>query len=186
MKLIVGLGNPGTQYANTRHNAGFMAIDRLATRHGLSGARVKFHAGVLEGPVVGEKCILMQPTTFMNRSGLAIAEAIRFYKLELSDLMVLVDEVALPLGRIRMRPSGSAGGHNGLIDIEQKLSTREYPRLRLGIDPPGRIPQTDYVLGRFTAEQRDQLEPALDRVADAIECWIQEGIEKAMSLYNAE
>lgn len=186
MKLIVGLGNPGTQYANTRHNAGFMAIDRLATRHGLSGARMKFHAGVLEGPIAGDKCVLMQPTTYMNRSGLAVAEAVRFYKLELTDLMILVDEVALPVGRIRMRASGSAGGHNGLIDVEQKLSARDYPRLRIGIDPPGRIPQVDYVLGRFTSEQRDQLDPTLDRAADAVECWIRDGIGKAMSLYNAE
>ena len=186
MKLIVGLGNPGADYAKTRHNAGFMAIDRLATRHGLSGARMKFHAGLLEGPIVGDKCVLLQPTTYMNRSGLAVAEAVRFYKLDIEDLMVLVDDVALPVGRIRLRSSGGAGGHNGLIDIEQKISTRDYPRLRIGIDPPGRIPQVDYVLGRFTAEQRDQLEPALDRAADAVECWIRDGIEKAMSLFNAE
>ncbi len=186
MKLIVGLGNPGTKYANTRHNAGFMAVDRLATRHGLSGARIKFHAGVLEGTVAGDKCVLMQPTTYMNRSGQAVTEAMRFFKLEPADLMVLVDDVALPIGRVRLRPSGSAGGHNGLADIEQRLSTRDYPRLRIGIDPPGRIPQVDYVLGRFTTEQHDRLDPALDRACDAVECWIRDGLDKAMSLYNAD
>lgn len=185
MKLIVGLGNPGSEYAMTRHNAGFMVLQRLANRHGLSGARSKFHSGVLEGLIAGDKCLLLQPTTYVNRSGLAVSEAMNFYKLEPADLLVVVDDVALPCGRMRLRAEGSAGGHNGLADIERALGTIAYPRLRIGIDAPGMIPQKDYVLGRFSPEQWDVVEPALERACDAIECWIAEGIDKAMSTFNA-
>ncbi|MEX0774963.1 MAG: aminoacyl-tRNA hydrolase [Phycisphaeraceae bacterium] len=185
MKLIVGLGNPGTEYAQTRHNAGFMALDRLATRHGLTGPRTRFHAGVLEGPIAGGKCLLMQPMTYMNRSGLAVGEAVAFHKLEPRDLIIVVDDVALPCGRIRLRAEGSAGGHNGLSDVQRALGSTAYPRLRIGIDAPDRIPQHDYVLGRFTVVQLEQLKPALDAACDAIECWIKDGIDKAMTLYNA-
>ena len=185
MKLIVGLGNPGPDYAKTRHNVGFMAVDRLAQRHGLSGAKTKFHAGVLEGPVAGEKCLLMQPVTYMNRSGKAVAEAANFYKLALDDVLIIVDDVALPCGKLRLRKSGSAGGHNGLTDIERALGSNAYPRLRIGIDPPGRIPQVDYVLGKFTREQQDQIDQALDKACDMVESWIGEGIEKTMSVFNA-
>ena len=185
MKLIVGLGNPGTEYAQTRHNAGFMVVDRLATRQKLTGAKMKFHAGVLEGNIAGEKCLLMQPVTYMNRSGLAVGEAVAFYKLDPKDLLIVVDDVALPVGRLRLRGEGSAGGHNGLIDIERALGTPAYPRLRIGIDPPGRVPQKDYVLGRFKPEQVLAIDQACDRASDCIESWIRHGLEKTMSLYNA-
>lgn len=184
MKLIVGLGNPGTQYAHTRHNAGFMAIDRLANRHAIAGVKSRFHAGVLEGRIAEEKVLLMQPTTYMNRSGLAVADAVSFYKIEPSDLLVLVDDIALDCGQIRLRASGSAGGHNGLSDIEQKLGTRDYPRLRLGIDPRGRVPQVDYVLGKFNPDQLDRFDPALWRACDCTEAWLRDGIERAMTMYN--
>lgn len=186
MKLIVGLGNPGSEYAKTRHNVGFMVTERLAQRHGLTGVKTKFHAGVLEGPIAGEKCVLMQPMTYMNRSGLAVGEAMRFYKLEPADLLVVVDDVALPCGTIRLRAGGSAGGHNGLADIERVLTTRQYPRLRMGIDPPPpRVRQKDWVLGRFSPEQLEALEAALEQACDAIESWIAEGVEKTMSVFNA-
>lgn len=185
MHLIIGLGNPGREYEKTRHNAGFMVIARLAERYGLSGPKAKFHAEMLEGQVAGMKVALLSPLTFMNRSGLTAREAANFYKLEPEQILVVVDDVALPCGRVRMRASGGAGGHNGLSDIESNLATRDYPRLRIGIDAPGRVPQSDYVLGRFSASQLDELEPALDRACDAIECWLKDGIEKAMSLYNA-
>ena len=187
MKLIVGLGNPGSEYAKTRHNAGFMALDRLASRYRLAGAKTKFHSGVLDGQIAGCRCILLQPMTFMNRSGLAVGEAAHFYKLDPSvDLLIVVDDVALPVGQIRLRQEGSAGGHNGLVDIERAMGTQTYPRLRIGIDPRGRVPQSDYVLGRFTRDQLDRLDPALDRACDAIESWLTDGIAKAMSLYNAD
>lgn len=186
MKLIVGLGNPGPEYAKTRHNAGFMVVDRLAVRYGLQGARTRFHAGVLEGPVAGRRAMLMQPMTYMNRSGRSVAEAARFYKLELSDVLVVVDDVALPVGRIRLRGEGSAGGHNGLTDIERALGSPAYPRLRIGIGSPGRVPQKDYVLGRFSPEQLDALEPAIEQACDCIASWVREGLEKTMSLFNAK
>lgn len=186
MKLIVGLGNPGNEYAKTRHNAGFMALDRLASRHELANAKTKFHSGMLDGQIAGCRCILLQPMTFMNRSGLAVGEAVQFYKLDPQvDLLVIVDDVALPLGQIRLRQEGGPGGHNGLADIERVLGAPAYPRLRIGIDPPGRVPQSDYVLGRFTKSQFDQLDPALDRACNAIESWLTDGIDKAMSVHNA-
>lgn len=188
MKLIVGLGNPGSEYAATRHNAGFLAVDALARRHVAPGTtpRSKFHAGLLDAAIAGEKCFLMQPTTYMNRSGMAVAEAMRFYQLDpAEDLLVLVDDVALPCGHIRLRPQGSAGGHNGLADIEQKLGTDGYARCRLGIDqPPLRVAQHDYVLGRFSPEQKPLIEAAVDRACDAVECWVAHGITRAMNEFN--
>jgi PTH1 family peptidyl-tRNA hydrolase len=188
MKLIVGLGNPGKEYHETRHNAGFMVLDRLARRHGLSGAKEKFHAGVLEGRIRNEQVLLMQPTTYMNRSGLAVGEATRFYHLPNESVMVVVDDIALPVGSIRLRASGSPGGHNGLADIQRALASGEYPRLRVGIGAPmidgHKIPQREYVLGAFTAEQRKALDPALDLAAEALECWITDGLAAAMNRYN--
>jgi peptidyl-tRNA hydrolase, PTH1 family len=188
MKLIVGLGNPGIEYTRTRHNAGFMVLERLAERAGLSlnsKPRGRFHASTLEGPVAAERCLLLQPMTFMNRSGLAVAEAVNFFKLDLKELLVVVDDVALPVGRLRLRPDGSDGGHNGLADIERALGSRAYPRLRIGIDPPGPVPQVDYVLGAFSPAQLRLLQPVLDTACDAIECWITRGVAIAMTRYNA-
>lgn len=187
MHLIVGLGNPGTQYDKTRHNAGFMAIERFARRHGLLDAgrlKSKFHAAVIEGVICDTKCLLMQPMTFMNRSGQAVREALDFYKLDTSELLIMVDDVALPCGRIRLRAAGSAGGHNGLADVQRAVGSGDYPRLRIGIDATGRVPQVDYVLQRFTPQQLTQLDPALDNACDAIEYWLAQGIDKAMSQCN--
>ncbi len=185
MRLIVGLGNPEAKYVQTRHNAGFMVIDRLARRYSLTQPRMKFHAGVLEGVIAGEKCLLMQPVTYMNRSGLAVGEAATFHKLDPADILIIVDDVALPCGRIRLRGEGSAGGHNGLTDVQRALGTLAYPRLRIGIDAPGLIPQVDYVLGRFRVDQLEKLEPALEEACDAVEHWIAHGLDKTMSKFNA-
>jgi len=184
MKLIVGLGNPGKEYERTRHNAGFMALEALARRHGLGGVKQKFHAGVIEGRIVDQKVVLMQPLTYMNRAGLAVGEAAAFFKLPPEDILVLVDDLAFACGQIRMRSTGSAGGHNGLKDIERVLATRDYPRLRIGIDPRGRVPQVDYVLGRFTDAQLEQFEPALFTACDCIETWLADGIDTAMNKFN--
>lgn len=197
MKLIVGLGNPGPEYAKTRHNAGFMLIDKLAMRHNLSGAKHKFHAGVLDGellvgnPLSPHRCVLMQPTTYMNRSGLAVGEAMTFYKLDpTTDLLVLVDDLALDVGTIRLRGEGSAGGQNGLSDIERALGTKKYPRLRIGIGPNDfngrKAPQKDFVLSRFTGDQEAELDHALDKGVKCIESWLTDGLEKTMSLFNAK
>jgi PTH1 family peptidyl-tRNA hydrolase len=187
VKLIVGLGNPGREYEKTRHNAGFRAIDLLARRHMTPGTtpRSKFHAGIIDVLIDGEKCLLVQPTTYMNRSGMAVAEALRFYQLSPEeDLMVLVDDVALPCGLIRLRAGGSPGGHNGLRDIDQKLATSRYARCRIGVDPPGIVSQHDYVLGRFTPEQQPLVDEACDRACDAVECWLGHGITEAMNRFN--
>ncbi|MEE9404698.1 MAG: aminoacyl-tRNA hydrolase [Algisphaera sp.] len=184
MKLIVGLGNPGKEYENTRHNAGFLAAERLARRHNITGVKSKFHAAYLEGFIHQKKVLLMQPMTFMNRSGLSVGEAATFYKLAPEDILVLVDDLAFDCGQIRLRSTGSAGGHNGLKDIERVLGTRDYPRLRIGIDPRGRAPQVDYVLGRFSPDQRDRLDPGLDLACDCIERWLTDGIDKAMNRFN--
>lgn len=187
MKLIVGLGNPGKQYERTRHNAGFMAIDRLVERHAAgTPAKARFNAAAVETKIGGEACLLLKPTTFMNRSGGAVADAARFYKLDpAKDLFVLVDDVALPCGQIRIRPGGGSGGHNGLADIQRALGSQAYPRCRIGIDAtPAFMNQADYVLGRFTEEQLALVLPAIDRAADAAEVFVTKGIDAAMNQFN--
>jgi len=187
MKLIVGLGNPGRDYVRTRHNAGFMAVDRLAQRHaGGAVARSQFHAMTIDSAIPGAgKCLLIKPMTYMNRSGLTVGEAVRFYKLSpVEDVLIIVDDTALPLGAMRLRASGGGGGHNGLGDIQRALGTDEYARLRIGVGEPEYAAQKDHVLGRFTDEELETIEPALDRVCDAAERWADEGITKAMNEFN--
>jgi peptidyl-tRNA hydrolase, PTH1 family len=187
MKLIVGLGNPGLEYERTRHNAGYMAVDRLLARHALGApARARFHAAAYEANIRGQRCTLMKPTTYMNRSGLSVGEAVRFYKLvPAEDLLVLVDDLYLPAGAIRIRPSGGDGGHNGLEDIQRALGTDAYPRLRIGIDSkPPFMDRAAYVLGQFTPDQAAALAPALDRAADAAEEFVACGLNAAMNKFN--
>jgi PTH1 family peptidyl-tRNA hydrolase len=195
MKLVVGLGNPGSQYVGTRHNVGYEVVDALAIRLGLVRsidefnrlARTKFDGLFLDGVAPsGEKLLLMMPMTFMNLSGRSVQQAASFYQLAPSDLMIVLDDVALPCGRLRLSASGSSGGHNGLKDIQRVLGTEDYPRLRVGIDaPPPHVPQRDYVLGKFTPQQRAALEPAIPRAAAAVETWIGKGIVAAMNEFNA-
>src|SRR5688572_19840894 len=178
MKLIVGLGNPGRQYVGTRHNIGWEVVDNLAARLGWIGkpaefdrvARSNFEGLTLDGTVSlhstggTEKLLLLKPTTYMNLSGRSVQSAMAFYQLAPADVMVVVDELALPCGRLRLRSGGSSGGHNGLKDVERALGTGEYPRLRVGIDPPPeRVPGRDYVLGKFTEDQRKKIDPAIER-----------------------
>lgn len=186
MKLIVGLGNPGAEYDRTRHNVGFEVVDSLARRFAPAAiARAKFHSLLIDADIADEKALLAKPATYMNRSGTAVSEIVRFYKLDpTSDLLVLVDDVALDCGIIRLRGDGSAGGHNGLTDIEQRLGTRDYARMRIGVGQPGGIPQKDYVLGRFRPDQRAAVESALDEAVDAAVCWVRDGIEAAMNRFN--
>jgi|SRR6266542_4088706 len=194
MKLIVGLGNPGREYVGSRHNVGFEVIDRLTTKLGwmLPGefdrlAKAKFDGLSVDGMFANEKLVLLKPLTFMNKSGRAVQSAMAFYQLSTDDVMIVLDDVALPCGKIRIRPGGSSGGHNGLKDIERALATDQYPRLRVGIDaPPPRFPQREYVLGRFTEEQKKAIEPAYMRAADAIVMWIDKGINAAKNQFNAE
>ena len=186
MKLIIGLGNPGPEDDHTRHNVGFVALDRLARRHAPGAiARSKFHGATVDATIGDEKIVLLKPLTYMNRSGQSVSEAVAFFKLNPSqDLLVIVDDVALPCGTIRLRADGSAGGHNGLLDIEQKLGGNAYARLRIGIDPPGQIPQKDYVLGRFRPDQTPLVDSAINDAADAAVCWCTKGMNEAMNRFN--
>ena len=188
MKLIVGLGNPGPEYERTRHNVGFVALDRIARRltdPATGIPRSRFSGLVIESERNSEKLLLLKPTNFMNLSGTSVSEAIRFYKLDPEhDLLVLVDDIALPCGSIRLRAEGGDGGHNGLSDISQKLGTKRWARCRIGIDSRGRIPQKSYVLGRFTPEQEDALEPALEDSVRAATHWVDSGIAETMNRFN--
>lgn len=200
MKLIVGLGNPGRQYAGTRHNVGWDVLDALAVRLGWIGkpaefdraGRANFQGLVLGGsvplPSTGgtEKLLLLKPGTFMNLSGQSVQPAMAFYQLSPSDVMVIVDELALPCGKIRIRAGGSSGGHNGLKDVERALGTSDYPRLRVGIDPPPeRVPGKDYVLGKFSEEQLKKIDPAIERATSALITWVDKGIQTVMNQFNA-
>ena len=200
MKLVVGLGNPGREYAGTRHNVGFEAVDRVAEKLGWISkgdfdrlAKTKFDGLVYDG-VVGrtgggepERLVLLKPVTYMNLSGKAVQAAMGFYQLGPADIMIVLDDLALPCGKLRIRASGSDGSHNGLKDIQRVLATNQYPRMRIGVDaPPEFVPGRDYVLGRFTPDQRKQIDPALDRAAGAIVTWVDKGISTAMNQFNAE
>lgn len=187
MKLIVGLGNPGAQYQNTRHNAGFLVLDRVAQKHASGGVpRSRFGAITLDATIGAEKCLLMKPIGYMNRSGGSVGEALRFFKLEPgSDLLVVVDDVALPVGAIRVRAEGSSGGHNGLGDIDRALGSAPYPRVRVGVgEVPPLMVRADWVLSRFMAEEREAIEEGLAAAASAVECVIGEGIDAAMNRFN--
>ena len=201
MKLVVGLGNPGREYVATRHNIGFEVLDAFAAKLGWIGsgagefervAKTKFEGLVYDGILSlsgggSEKVLLLKPMTYMNLSGRSVQAAMAFYQLTPPDIMVVLDDLALPCGKLRVRPGGSDGGHNGLKDIQRALGTPQYPRLRIGIDPPPpRVPGRDYVLGRFSEEQRKLVDPALKRGAGALVTWIEKGIEAAMSQFNAE
>lgn len=188
MKLIVGLGNPGPAYERTRHNVGFEVVDRVARRlvdPQRSAAKARFSGLLLEADLDDERLLLLKPTVFMNRSGRSVAEAVRFHKLDLAkDLLVIVDDLALPCGSIRLRPDGGAGGHNGLSDIGAALGGFNWARLRIGIDPPGQIPQADYVLGRFRPDQLPAVESSIEESVAASLCWATEGLETAMNRFN--
>jgi PTH1 family peptidyl-tRNA hydrolase len=193
MKIVVGLGNPGREYVGTRHNVGWEVLDRLARRLGWTRrddefdrlARSKFDGLAMDGPAGQERLLLLKPTTFMNLSGRAVQAAVSFFQLTSKDCLVVLDDVALPTGRLRLRGSGSSGGHNGLKDVERALGTDAYPRLRIGVDaPPPRVPQRDYVLGKFTDAQRQTLDPAVERACDAVLTWADKGLDAAMNKYN--
>ncbi|MGV3773788.1 MAG: aminoacyl-tRNA hydrolase [Verrucomicrobiales bacterium] len=185
--LIAGLGNPGAKYSQTRHNAGFMAVDRLAVR--LKAAwkeESKFQSLVARAEFAGHKVILCKPQTYMNSSGEAVAQLARFYKAPLARLIVSVDDADLPFGQIRMRPQGSSGGHHGLDSVQQHIGSTEYARQKIGI---GRAQQdvreiTNYVLGKFGPEEQETLEKVLERSVNQLQCCMTGGLEKAMSQFN--
>ncbi|MBM4109297.1 MAG: aminoacyl-tRNA hydrolase [Phycisphaerae bacterium] len=196
MKLVVGLGNPGTQYTNTRHNVGFMVVDRLVARHAPGRvAKGRFNASIHEASIAGERTLLAKPTTFMNLSGRSVQEAVAFYKLDPSaDLLVVVDDLYLPTGKLRFRPGGGDGGHNGLADVQRALGRDDYPRLRIGVGreqaegsagKPAFMDQADFVLSRFGEDERGTVDAAVNRAADAVETFVTQGLATAMNRFNA-
>ncbi|MEB2344049.1 MAG: aminoacyl-tRNA hydrolase [Deltaproteobacteria bacterium] len=189
MKLVVGLGNPGPEYAETRHNAGFRVVERLAERHRIALRRERRFAGLFgEGNARGVAVGLLEPQTWMNRSGQAVVAAVDALPLGdlASSLVVVYDDLDLPFGRLRVRPGGGAGGHNGLADIQERLGRSDFPRVRFGIGrPPAGADPVDYVLAPFDAEQRAALDAHVGRAADAVEAILVEGVARAMNRHNA-
>jgi PTH1 family peptidyl-tRNA hydrolase len=187
MKLIVGLGNPGGKYKATRHNVGFEVAARLAKKFATSSPRAKFQGEVFEATVGGQKSLLLTPLTYMNASGGSVLEARDFYKIDNDNIMVVCDDFALPLAKLRLRGKGSSGGQNGLDDILRRLGTNEIPRLRIGVGPlPLGRDAAGFVLGKFTKDEQAEIAIAIGRAAEAIECWVREGLAMAMSRYNAD
>src|SRR5437868_6000705 len=188
MKLIVGLGNPGSAYERTRHNVGFRVVDKLAAKLGWKWTERRARAILASGTLGAEKVVLVKPLTFMNLSGEAVGDLVRWYKVQPEDVLVVYDELDLPVGKIRLRSKGSAAGHNGLEDIIAHLHTNAFPRLRIGIGHPthSRTSGKDYVLGIPPLDERISLETAEDRAAEAVQMFISQGISTTMNIVNAD
>src|ERR1700677_1767231 len=185
MRVVVGLGNPGSKYHGTRHNVGFAVIDALAASPSAGKFQSRFQAQVAELMEGDQKVLLVKPETFMNLSGRCVRQIADFYQLSLTDLLVVCDDVNLPLGRLRARAKGTHGGHNGLRDIQNHLTTTEYARLRIGVDGGQKGELVDHVLGRFRPSEKPVIEDALALAVQAVSVWIQQGIEVCMNRYNA-
>ena len=184
--LLVGLGNPGSKYESTRHNMGFLAVDGLARRKGFRFNKLRFRAWTAEWMVNGEKVLVMKPQTYMNLSGESVGEAARFYKVPADHVVVISDDVSLPAGKLRIRKSGSAGGHNGLKNIIQHLGTDGFPRIKIGVGMPAHPDHEmiDWVIGKPQGEEAKVLRATLDRAAEAALCLIEEGADAAMNRFN--
>jgi len=184
IKMVVGLGNPGKEYVDTRHNIGFRVIDSLAEALKIEVKKKRFNGCLGSGEFADKKVILLKPMQFMNCSGQVVATAAGFYKLALSNLLVVTDDMALPAGRIRVRMKGSAGGHNGLADVIEKLGTENINRLRIGIGQSDEGMAHDYVLGKPTKADRPLLDEAITKARDAVLCWVEYGIRATMNKFN--
>jgi peptidyl-tRNA hydrolase, PTH1 family len=185
MKVVVGLGNPGSRYAGTRHNVGFAVVDALAEAPGAGRPQERFQAEIIELREDGDKVLLVKPQTFMNLSGRSVRQLVDFYQLPLEDLLVVCDDVNLPLGKLRFRARGSHGGHNGLRDIQSHLGTSDYARLRIGVDAPPQDEMVDHVLSRFRPTERPVIEEAIATAIEAAAVWWKKGIDACMNQYNA-
>lgn len=186
MKVIIGLGNPGKKYEDTRHNAGFMAIDKISEKWAIPVQQNKFRAHVGEGRLNGEKVLLVKPQTYMNLSGESVAEILKFYKLVPDELVVIYDDLDLPTGQLRLREKGSAGGHNGIKSMIQHLGTQDFKRIKVGIGrpEPGRS-VSDYVLQSFPAAERALIDEAVSLAAEAAAMWTAEPFPKVMNHFNS-
>ena len=183
--MIVGLGNPGRRYARNRHNVGYNCLDRLACAHELGFDKRQVKARLALGQIAGRAVILIKPQTFMNESGRAVATLSRFYRVPMDRLLVILDELDLPVGSVRLRPIGGSGGHKGMRSIIAQLGGQDFPRVRVGIGrPPGRMDPADYVLQDFADPERLLVEEVYDWVVRAVECWLADGIEIAMTRFN--
>lgn len=186
MYVIAGLGNPGKKYENTRHNMGFITIDQLAEKHNIKADKLKFKALVGEGRIAGQKVLLVKPQTYMNLSGESIREVMNFYKLEPENLIVIYDDIDIEAGNLRIRKFGSAGTHNGMKSVVYQLQSDRFPRIRLGIGSQKKGDLVDFVIGGFSKEEVPVLEEAVKNAVLAVECIIEEGIDKAMNQYNTK
>lgn len=185
MKMIVGLGNIGSRYDETRHNTGFMVIDKLAERNQTEFNKEKYNAMIGSGMIDGEKVLLVKPETFMNESGRAVRPLMDFYKIDAEDVCIIQDDLDMEVGRVRLRQKGSAGGHNGIKSIIQHLGVQNFKRVKIGIDRPKLMTVVDWVLGKFTPSERPQFEQGCQKAVDAIEYWIQtDDFSKAMNKFN--
>ncbi len=185
LSLVVGLGNPGPEYANNRHNVGFQTVDLLAQRHGLRFGQRQHHARLVRGDISGRPVLLAKPLTYMNMSGRAVGALVTKRNIDMARLLILLDDLDLPVGTIRLRPGGGDGGHKGLQSIIQALGSRDFARLRMGIGrPPGRMDPAAYVLRDFASAERAECEIMRERAADAVELWLRLGLDAAMNQYN--
>jgi len=183
MYIIAGLGNPGKEYASSRHNAGYMAVEYLAGKLNTKLNKLKFNSVYGDTSINGEKVMLVKPVTYMNKSGIAIAEIVKFYKISTSNLIVIYDDIDIPLGALRIRPSGSAGTHNGMKSIVDSIGS-EFPRIRIGIGRNEEMDLADFVLQRFSSNEKDIVTPIIEKAAEAAVEIIENGIDSAMQKYN--
>lgn len=186
MFVIAGLGNPGRKYENTRHNMGFLVIDRLAGKNDIKVNKIKHKSLVGDGFISGRKTLLVKPQTYMNLSGEALREVVEYYNVDMEDLIVIYDDFDIGLGSIRIRKKGSAGSHNGMKSIIQNLGSQDFPRVRIGIGKSGSRDWKDFVLGRMGRDEKKAIEHAVEEAANAIMCILEKGIDKAMNEYNVK
>lgn len=187
MKMIVGLGNPGPRYARNRHNIGFQIADAFAAAHGLLFDKLQFKARVAQGAFAEERVVVAKPQDYMNLSGPPAQSLASFYKIPPADILVIFDDLDLPLGKLRLRPFGGAGGHNGMRSLIQRLGSDQFPRLRVGIGrPPGQMDPADYVLENFTAAEDEIMIPAREQAVRALDTWLSDGLAAAMNQFNRD
>jgi peptidyl-tRNA hydrolase, PTH1 family len=184
IKMVVGLGNPGSKYQGTRHNIGFELVDRLALGGSQASFSSKFEGQQAEIEIDYRRVLLLKPQTFMNLSGRSVSQAVRFFKLPVTDLLVICDDLSLPVGKLRLRPGGSDGGQKGLRDIAAQLGSEQFPRLRIGIGENEGVDAADYVLSRFRSAERSAIEDALILASQAVDVWVTQGIDAAMNRFN--
>ena len=184
MKLIVGLGNPGKEYENTRHNVGFMTMDRLADVLNVSIDHAKLKGEYVKMKYHGEDVILLKPMTYMNNSGESVIQVMNYFKIDVSDLLVIYDDMDMPTGKLRLRESGSAGGHNGMKSIIAHVGTQSFKRIRVGIDKHPRIKVIDYVLGRFTKEEQPLIDEGIENAVKAVEMFLDKDFTASMNAFN--